>query len=193
MKARRIALTRVAIINHDQMNRLKHETPITLSVLDRLVDEKRKPWQEPEDARAASRGLSLEPPDERANPLEQLKQAVSRDLGWLLNTRQTPGASSPEFEHLPQSLAAYGLPDFSSKTLKSEEDRRQVQRDLETAISVFEPRLEDVTVTLLDAGSFEQKLRFRIDARLRVNASREPVSFDTVLQAGNKQYVVKAE
>jgi len=36
-------------------------------------------------------------------------------------------------------------------------------------------------------------MRFHIEARLKVEPAPEPVSFDTVLQVANSQYVVKAE
>lgn len=37
----------------------------------------------------------------------------------------------------------------------------------------------------------ERALRFRIDARLRVEPAPEPVTFDTVLQLHSGEYLVK--
>jgi len=53
----------------------EREGPVTLSVLDRLID------QEPE--------RKLEPPLTRSQSLRELKAALRRDLEWLLNTRRT--------------------------------------------------------------------------------------------------------
>ncbi|MCI0335947.1 MAG: type VI secretion system baseplate subunit TssE [Acidobacteria bacterium] len=161
------------------MNRFDYEIRITPSVLDRLIDH------EPELAREA--------PASRAKTLRDLKDSVRRDLEWLLNTRQVVGGIPEGLRELSRSLAAYGLPDFTSISIKSPADQLRTQRALEAAISAFEPRLEDVTVTIIPARDLEQKLRFRIDARLRIEPTPEPVTFDTVLQAVSNQYLVKAE
>ena len=161
------------------MNRFDYEIRITPSVLDRLLDD------DPIETREA--------PASRQRNLEQLKESVKRDLEWLLNTRQTVGGSPTGLKELNHSLAAYGLPDFSSFTVKSPGDQARMRQILETAISTFEPRLENVIVTLVPVDDAEQKLKFRIDARLRVEPVPEPVAFDTVLQTVNNQYRVMAE
>jgi type VI secretion system protein ImpF len=68
-----------------------------------------------------------------------------------------------------------------------------VRRTIERAISLFEPRLEDVMVILIPGNSGEQIMRFRIDARLKVEPAPEPVTFDTLLQLDNGQYVVNEQ
>jgi type VI secretion system protein ImpF len=152
---------------------------ITPSALDRLID------YEPEHAREA--------PASRTQTLRDLKNSVRRDLEWLLNTRQVVGGVPEGLKELSRSLAAYGLPDFSSVSVKSPSDQTRMERALEAAIRDFEPRLQDVKVTLMLVRDTEQKMRFRIDARLRVPPAPEPVTFDTVLQGNSNQYVVKAE
>jgi type VI secretion system protein ImpF len=161
------------------MNRFDSEIRITPSVLDRLIDH------EPQSPREA--------PASRSQSLNDLKQAVKRDLEWLLNARQVVGGLPPELRELGRSLAAYGLPDFSAVSVKSPADQMRMQRALEMAISAFEPRLENVTVSLSPVLDIELKLRFRIDARIRVEPAPEPVTFDTMLQASTNEYVVKAE
>ena len=163
------------------MNRFAYDgdARITPSVLDRLID------REPE--------LSREAPASRLQSLNDLKQAVKRDLEWLLNARQRVGGVPPELKELSRSLAAYGLPDFSAVSVKSPADQLWMQRVLEMTISAFEPRLENITVSLSQVRDIDHKLRFRIDARIKVEPTPEPVTFDTVLQASTNQYVVKAE
>src|SRR5262245_6130680 len=161
------------------MPRIDNDIRITPSVLDRLIDD------DPERL--------FEPSASRSKSIEDLKQSVRRDLEWLLNTRQTVGGVPAGLKELGHSLAAYGLPDFSTFTIKSPADQVRLQRILQLAIGTFEPRLDHVTVTLVPARYAEQKLRLRIDGRLRVEPVPEPVTFDTVLQAVNDQYVVKAE
>ncbi|MCI0391508.1 MAG: type VI secretion system baseplate subunit TssE [Acidobacteria bacterium] len=161
------------------MNRFDNDTRITPSVLDRLIDH------EPQ--------LSRETPASRSQSLIDLKQAVKRDLEWLLNARQVVGGVPPELKELSRSLAAYGLPDFTAVSVKSPADQMRMQRALEMAISAFEPRLENITVSLSPVRDVDHKLRFRIDARIKVEPAPEPVTFDTVLQASTNQYVVNAE
>jgi type VI secretion system protein ImpF len=161
------------------MPRTDNEIRITPSVLDRLLDD--DPAQ------------TVEAPASRSKSIEGLKQSVRRDLEWLLNTRRIVGGAPPGLRELSHSLAAYGLPDFSVFSVSSPSDQVRMQRILEAAISSFDPRLEDVRVTLVPTRDAEQKLRFRIDARLRVEPAPEPVTFDTVLLTVSNQYTVKAE
>ena len=47
-------------------------------------------------------------------------------------------------------------------------------------------------VTPLPVRENERALRFRIDAKLRVQPAPEPVSFDTVLHLHNGEYQIEA-
>ncbi len=161
------------------MARFDNDIRITLTVLDRLIDE------EP--------NLSSEAPASRQKSLRQLKAAVRRDLEWLLNTRQMVDGVPPALKETTRSLAVYGLPDFTSYSIKSPSERNRVRRALENAISTFEPRLEDVTVSLDPMHETERVIRFRVDARLKVDPVPEPITFDTVLQLGSGQYLVQGE
>jgi type VI secretion system protein ImpF len=161
------------------MSRFDNDIRITISVLDRLVDT------EP--------GVTQEAPASRQKNLRDLKAAVKRDLEWLLNSRQIVGGIPSELKETSNSLAAYGLPDFTGVSLKNVAEQAFVRRTIERAISVFEPRLEDVMVILIPGGKGEQVMRFRIDARLKVEPAPEPVTFDTLLQLDNGQYVVKED
>jgi len=160
------------------MPRLDEELRITLSVLDRLVDF------EPE---ASHEALAS-----RSKTLRQLKQAVRRDLEWLLNTRQC--FEVPEdLPALRDSFLSYGLPDFSTLSVKNAEDQSSLVAALENTLRRFEPRLEDVAVSLATVSPLERALRFRIDARLRVDPVPEPITFDTTLQLGSGNFAVKGE
>ena len=161
------------------MPRTDNEVRIVPSVLDRLID------YEPE--------LSREPPASRSKSLRLLKQSVKRDLECMLNTRQSIVYVEPEMKELTNSLACYGLPDFSNASVKSKSDQNRLRRALEAAIATFEPRLEDVKVSLEATGGVERILHFRIDARLRVDPAPEPVTFDTRLHVTSGEYTVQEE
>ncbi len=124
--------------------------------------------------------------------VSQLKNHVSRDLAALLNTRQElPEALSPQFKELSAALLTYGLPDFTALSLVSTEDRKRIRRGVEQAIATFEPRLRSVRVTLEPPQKFDQVLRFRIEALLRVDPAPEPVTFDAVLHMSTHEYSIR--
>jgi len=161
------------------MPRTDNEVRIIPSVLDRLID------YEPEKSREA--------PASRSKSLRQLKQSVKRDLEWLLNTRYVPDEIPSDLKEVNNSVATYGLPDFSTASIKNPADRKRLRSALEAAIRNFEPRLRDVTVTIESAREGEHALHFRIDARLMVEPAPEPITFDTMLQLESGSYVVQGE
>ncbi|HQQ77186.1 MAG TPA: type VI secretion system baseplate subunit TssE [Thermoanaerobaculia bacterium] len=160
------------------MSRIVDEIRINLSVLDRLVDF------EPE--------VKAEPPTSRSKAIRQVKQALKRDLEWLLNTRRAFEVPT-ELPLLSDSLLAYGLPDFSNVSVKNSGDQHNLTLAVEAALRRFEPRLEDVVVSVASASVLERAFRFRIEARLRVDPVPEPISFDTTLQIGSGNFAVKGD
>lgn len=161
------------------MPRTDNELRITLSVLDRLID------YEPE--------ISREAVGSRSKKLRELKQSVRRDLEWLLNTRHHTEGLQPELKETMNSVASFGLPDFSSLSTDSEDDQKLIKLEIETAVRRFEQRLEAVVVSFEPSFGSERVLRFRIDARLRVDPEPEPITFDTVLQLGTGEYQVRSD
>jgi type VI secretion system protein ImpF len=155
----------------------EREGPVTLSVLDRLID------QEPE--------RKLEPPLTRSQSLRELKAALRRDLEWLLNSRRTIEGSPASLKELERSLYNYGLPDVSSLYLRSTNDQGILLRAIKTAIDLFEPRLLNIKVTLEPAADETRVLRFAIDGLLRMDPAPEHIFFDTLLEPMSGQYQVK--
>lgn len=153
------------------------EIKITPSILDRLID------LEPKNANEA--------PKSRSRSIEELKQSVKRDLEWLLNTRHTADKIPEDLEEVSKSIAIYGLPDFTGMSSRDSDDRKNLIRNVETALRVFEPRFMNLKVTLEDIETGERGVRFRIQAALRVEPTPEPVVFDTVLQMGSGEFEVR--
>jgi len=160
------------------MPRIDDEIRINLSVLDRLVDF------EPE--------MKAEPPSSRSKALRQVKQALKRDLEWLLNTRRAFEVPAG-LPLLADSLLAYGIPDFSNVSVKNKSDQHELTLALEAALRRFEPRLEDVVVSAANVPALERVFRFKIEARLRIDPVPEPISFDTMLQLGSGNFAVKGD
>jgi type VI secretion system protein ImpF len=158
------------------MARTDNEIRITPSVVDRLLDF------EP--------NVSTEVPKSRAKSLRELKTSVRRDLEWLLNTRRYVGEIAENLEEVNKSVAIYGLPDFTGASAKNINEQKRLVKQIEATIKIFEPRFLDLKVTLEQSNSLERALRFRIDARLDVEPSPEPISFDTVFQFGSSEFSV---
>jgi type VI secretion system protein ImpF len=153
--------------------------PITLSVLDRLIDD---------DPRR-----SEELPLTRSQSLRELKANVCRDLEWLFNSRQSMDA--PDMgKQVRNSVYAYGLPDISSLSVSSIRDRRRLSQTLEEAVRLFEPRILNPRVVLASTEDGKvQKVRFIVEGLLRVDPAPEPVSFDTVLDMASGEYEVPGD
>lgn len=150
------------------------ETTITISVLDRLIDA------EPDNR--------LENPLSRSQSVRLLKNAVRRDLEWLLNTRRIADPPDEGLKEVCRSTHVYGLPDLSAISVGSSGDRNRLVRQLLSAINLFEPRLTNVRVVLVEVpDSGKKDVRLRIEAMLRMDPVPEPISFDTVieLKSGN--------
>jgi type VI secretion system protein ImpF len=156
------------------MARGADETTITISVLDRLID------MEPDNR--------LENPLSRAQSVRLLKNSVRRDLEWLLNTRRIADLPDEGLKEVSKSTYAYGLPDLSAISVGSSGDRNRLVRQIVASINLFEPRLANVRVVLVETPDAGRKdVRMRIEAMLRMDPVPEPISFDTVieLKSGN--------
>ena len=153
--------------------------PVTLSVLDRLIDR---------DPKNRS-----EIPFSRAQSLRELKLGLKRDLEWLLNTRKTIDPSPESARETVRSVYHYGFEDISSKSVLSSRDHAELVREMESVIAIFEPRLKRARVRMeRDEGSSSYRgLRFVIEGLLCMDPAPEPVRFDTVLELGKGEYEIK--
>lgn len=151
--------------------------PVTLSVLDRLLD------RDPE--------TRSEVPRTRAQSLRELKLGLKRDLEWLLNTRKTIEVAPESAQETVRSVYHYGFTDISSKSVLSSKDHSDLVREMETAITLFEPRLKRARVRMeLQEGNF-RTLKFVIEGLLCMDPAPEPVRFDTVLELSKGEYEIK--
>ena len=153
--------------------------PVTLSVLDRLIDKDPK--------------NSSEAPLTRAQSLRELKVAIKRDLEWLLNTRRTIDPDAESGRETARCVYNYGFADISSKSVLSTRDHNDLMKEMETAIAVFEPRLKRAKVRMELVKGGYQSLRFVIEGLLQMDPAPEPVRFDTTLELGKGSIEVKGD
>jgi type VI secretion system protein ImpF len=155
------------------------QAPLLPSLLDRLIDRQPHIRTEAESARAQS--------------FRELKEAVRRDLEWLLNTRRTPNEPPSPTSELARSVYNYGLPDFSNAALNIVDDRRRIARLMEMTIGTYEPRLTNIHVTVQEAAAGSRLLLFHIEAALRMSPAPQRVFFDAKLELTNRQYRIEGE
>ncbi|MGF6271886.1 type VI secretion system protein ImpF [Massilia sp. UYP11] len=128
--------------------------------------------------------------------VEELKDAVARDLEALLNTRSTiQDGALAAFPECVRSMVGYGLCDFADRSLSSPADRAHICACIENTIARHEPRLQNVKALLEmqgDGGAPSvNRLSFSITAVLMGSMSQEPVNFDAVLQPSTLQYSIR--
>jgi type VI secretion system protein ImpF len=123
--------------------------------------------------------------------MEDLKDAVARDLEALLNTRSViPEGLLKGYPECDHSIVTYGLNDFADRSLSSPSDRAYICMCLEKAIERHEPRLRNVQASLGLRDATVNRLNFSITALLIASSSQEPVNFDAILQPSTLQYSI---
>jgi type VI secretion system protein ImpF len=110
------------------------------ALLDRLTDEQPELKQDADDRRVLNKN--------------QLRQAVLRDLSWLLNAVQPLGKQAEEAPYAAESVLNYGLPPMSGQ-LASKIDVPNVEQAIRQAILRFEPRIleHSLTVKAIEGGT----------------------------------------
>jgi len=154
------------------------ETRVQLSVLDRLLDDEPKNREEAQPTRSQT--------------IARLKDALRRDLEWLLNTRSFPEEIDEELQETEASVFTYGLPDFSSLAAGSKQTKIKLERALQRALEVFEPRLLNVEVKAVEGDDKGEKrtIRFLISGWLDMSPAPLQINFDTRLQLARGEYRV---
>jgi type VI secretion system protein ImpF len=160
------------------MTKREIERAVQPSLLDRLTD------YEPRNNNEGRVGY--------LESVRQFKTGLQRDLAWLLNTRRIPVTAPEEFEELAQSVYNYGLPDITSISRDSHEARDRLLRRVEDVIALFEPRLDNVSISVVEMESEQHRreLRFHVEGTLLMDPTPEQVIFDTVLHFASGEYEV---
>jgi type VI secretion system protein ImpF len=147
------------------------------SLLDRLTDDKPEGKQESRDARVMS--------------LKKLREAVVRDLTWLLNSGNLSGTENLEaYPEVARSVLNYGMPDLSGCTASSV-DATEMERVLRQCIWDFEPRIlrhtVKVRVVVADDQMNRNALTFEIEGQLWAEPVPEQLFLETSLdlETGN--------
>jgi len=104
------------------------------SLLDRLTDNAPDTGTESRDLRVLS--------------MRRLRQAVLRDLGWLLNTGHLETTEDlDEYPQVRDSVLNYGMPDIAGLTV-SGADTTALERSVRDTVTTFEPRILPNSLTV---------------------------------------------
>jgi type VI secretion system protein ImpF len=106
--------------------RLPDRERLQPALLDRLIDEAPHEDTEPLTARVISK--------------QKLRDAVLRDLSWLLNAVCPPGVDAARFPDAAQSVLNFGLPPLSGSQAATL-DVADLEQNIKRAVLTFEPRI----------------------------------------------------
>ncbi len=124
------------------MSGLRGRERLQPSLLDRLTDH--APTQKRES------------PDQQALTMAQLRQAVLRDVAWLLNaTNLSTLDDLSETPLVAESTLNYGIPGFAGM-IESASRVASLEKELAAAIRRFEPRIRPETVRVRARGSMAE-------------------------------------
>lgn len=138
------------------------------ALLDRITDE--------------APDSSLETDDRRVMSKAQLRQAVLRDLGWLLNAVQPLGRQAEAFPGVAGSVLNFGLPPLSGQQA-SKVDVTLLERTIRQAILRFEPRVlaDSLQVHAMEPDSVLESHNM-IEFEIRGHLWAQPVPLEILLR-----------
>ncbi|TDK53021.1 type VI secretion system baseplate subunit TssE [Antarcticimicrobium luteum] len=138
------------------------------SLLDRLTDSDPSNPKEGRDARVID--------------LVRLREIIQRDLSWLLNTNNIATMIDTEAcPNVTRSVLNYGLEEVSGEYSTTERAER-IRRSIETAISMFEPRIiagsVDVAISPDNRGG-----EMSVDLDIRADMWAQPLPLELFLRS----------
>ncbi len=154
------------------MARGKSEVLITQSLVDRLTQT--DDW-----------------PETRAASITMYRDAMKRDLEWLLNTRKPEIPALESYPATAVSVLNYGLPDLHTFDGSAGKEHNALTVAIEKCIRAYEPRINQPRVFLTKTDLLRRSLRFHIEGEILFENMQEEIKFDTVLEMISGEYEVK--
>lgn len=144
------------------------------SLFDRLIDE--------------SPDEQMEARPFRGYSSRALRESVRQEVSRLLNTRS--GRFRPDTNGGMRTVLDYGVPDYTAFYPLNQENQQRLKQTLVQTLTVFEPRLRRVTVSMMKVKD-QNALLLQIDAILIIESVSEQVSFPIIIT--NRDSVVEVE
>jgi type VI secretion system protein ImpF len=139
------------------------------ALLDRLVDDEPDKLQESRERRVITRA--------------RLREAVLRDLTWLLNSTRLGGADTlAGYDEVRRSVVNFGLPPLSGETAATV-DLWIMERAIRQAILDFEPRIlpASLQVEALTTESLLDRHNI-ISIQIRASLWAQPIPLELLLR-----------
>jgi type VI secretion system protein ImpF len=161
------------------MSGLRGRERLQPSLLDRLTDH--NPTAKRETA------------DQQALTMQQLRQAVLRDLAWLLNATNlvTVEEDLSERPMIAASTLNFGIPGFAGM-IESSGRVTALEKELAAAIKRFEPRIRPESLRVRARGSDESStsLVFEIEGELWAQPVPQQLFVQTQIEVETRLAVV---
>jgi len=161
------------------MSGLRGRERLQPSLLDRLTDL--HPTQKRENA------------DQQSLTMQQLRQAVLRDLAWLLNATNltTLDEELAERPVLAGSTLNFGIPGFAGM-IESSGRVNALEKEIATAIRRFEPRIRPESLRVRARGSNDgsPRLIFEIEGELWAQPVPQQLFVQTQIEVETRLAVV---
>jgi type VI secretion system protein ImpF len=161
------------------MSGLKGRERLQPSMLDRLTDN--APTQVREGF------------DQQTLTMQQLRQAVLRDLGWLLNTTNLEAVDDLEaFPLAAKSTLNYGIPGFAGM-IESGSKVGALEQQLTDAIEAYEPRIRPGSLRVRARAFADEgnpSLVFEISGELWAQPVPVPLYLETAIEVETRLAVV---
>lgn len=110
---------------------------------------------------------------------EQLQASIGRELSRLFNTRSRLAPQA--FHENSGTVIDYGVPDFSALYARRGDDLELLQSSLAHAVTLFEPRLTNVTVKVLGMPDRVDAATVQVAGDVLIGLKAQRVSFDLEL------------
>ena len=112
---------------------------------------------------------------EEAKPLRtlnvsELKKSIREEVSWLLNTRYSRLPFSihafKNDQQMKRDKSAYGLIDFSHFDVSQTLGQRKLERHIKIALEYYEPRLQDISISMKSHNHRDQSARVIISGNI---------------------------
>lgn len=111
---------------------------------------------------------------------KELYDDIRKAIELVLNTRIKHYHLPEELEELPNSLLGYGLPDLTFFNLITNESILDLCHKIENTIGIFEPRLQNITVTPDKSEDYNSAiLNIKIEGIFSFSASHISATYES--------------
>lgn len=122
-----------------------------------------------------------------------LRENIRINIENLLNTKRSFLSWKPCYKQLVSSIINYGIDDFSGLWIDSLESCEGFCRQIETAIRLFEPRINNLVVYLEESpGLMSRTLQLRMEGKIKEGTEVESVVFHSMISSSNYLINLKA-